>query len=85
MLKFHRCITHTGNPGSGKGDLKIKISYKWMMQEEKKEGEKKEEEKRGKKEKGENEKKEEKEKKSGKFWIIDLCESTPGANYKVLK
>ena len=47
-----------------------------MMQEEKKEGEK---------EKDEKEKKEEKEKKSSKFWIIDLCESTQGANYKVLK
>ena len=47
-----------------------------MMQEEKKEGEK---------EKDENEKKEEKEKKSGKFWIIDLCENTQGANYQVLK
>ena len=66
LLKFHRCITHTGNPGSGKGDLKIKISYKWMVQKE-------------------EEKKEEKEKKSGKFWIIDLCESTQGANYQVLK
>ena len=77
LLKFHRCITHTGNTGSGKGDLKIKISYKWMMQEEKKK-----EEKKGKKE---NEKKEEKEKKSDKFWIIDLCESTQGANYQVLK
>ena len=76
LLKFHRCITHTGNPGSRKGDLEIKISYKWMMQEEKKEGEK---------EKDENEKKEEKEKKSDKFWIIDLCESTQGANYQVLK
>ena len=76
LLKFHRCITHTGNPGSGKGDLGIKISYKWMMQEEKKEGEK---------EKDEKEKKEEKEKKSGKFWIIDLCEGTQGANYQVLK
>ena len=80
LLKFHRCITHTGNPGSGKGDLEIKISYKWMMQEEKKE-----EEKKGEKEKDGKEKKEEKEKKSGKFWIIDLCESTQGANYKVLK
>ena len=77
LLKFHRCITHTGNPGSGKGDLEIKIRYKWMMQEEKKEGEKTD--------KKENEKKEEKEKKSGKFWIIDLCESTQGANYQVLK
>ena len=66
LLKFHRCITHTGNPGSGKGDLEIKISYKWMVQKE-------------------EEKKEEKEKKSGKFWIIDLCESTQGANYQVLK
>ena len=47
-----------------------------MMQEEKKEGEK---------EKDVKEKKEEKEKKSGKFWIIDLCESTQGANYQVLK
>ena len=80
LLKFHRCITHTGNPGSGKGDLKIKISYKWMMQEEKKE-----EEKKGEKEKDENQKKEEKEKRSSKFWIIDLCESTQGANYQVLK
>ena len=82
LLKFHRCITHTGNPGSGKGDLKIKISYKWMMQEEKKE-----EEKKGEKEKDEKDEKEkeEKEKKSGKFWIIDLCESTQGANYQVLK
>ena len=77
---FHRCITHTGNPGSGKGDLEIKISYKWMMQEEKKE-----EEKKGEKEKDGKEKKEEKEKKSDKFWIIDLCESTQGANYQVLK
>ena len=66
LLKFHRCITHTGNPGSGKGDLEIKISYKWMVQKE-------------------EEKKEEKEKKSDKFWIIDLCESTQGANYQVLK
>ena len=57
---FHRCITHTGNPGSGKGDLEIKISYKWMVEKEE-------------------------EKKSGKFWIIDLCESTQGANYQVLK
>ena len=80
LLKFHRCITHTGNPSSGKGDLKIKISYKWMMQEEKKE-----EEKKGEKEKDGKEKKEEKEKKSDKFWIIDLCESTQGANYQVLK
>ena len=77
LLKFHRCITHTGNPGSGKGDLEIKISYKWMVE--------KEEEKKGGKEKDEKEKKEEKEKKSGKFWIIDLCESTQGANYQVLK
>ena len=51
-----------------------------MMQEEKKE-----EEKKGEKEKDGKEKKEEKEKKSDKFWIIDLCESTQGANYKVLK
>ena len=51
-----------------------------MMQEEKKE-----EEKKGEKEKDENQKKEEKEKKSGKFWIIDLCEGTQGANYQVLK
>ena len=80
LLKFHRCITHTGNPGSGKGDLEIKISYKWMMQEEKKE-----EEKKGEKEKDGKEKKEEKEKKIGKFWIIALCESTQGANYQVLK